>query len=58
MLSAFTENGQRRFRQAMTEAGLAVKLEKVKARLAAGALNMERAGADLIAPAIYRLDLR
>jgi len=47
--AVFTENGRRRFRQAMTEAGLAAKLEKVTARLRAGAANMERPGADLIA---------
>jgi integrase len=47
--ATFTENGQRRFRQGATEAKLAAKLEKVRERLAAGAGNMERAGADLIA---------
>jgi integrase len=47
--AVFTENGQRRYRQAPTEAQLAVKLEKVTERLAAGAANMERPGADLIA---------
>ena len=47
--AVFIENGQRRFRQAMTEAGLAAKLEKVTERLRAGAANMERPGADLIA---------
>ena len=47
--AVFTENGQRRFRQAATEAGLAAKLEKVRERLAAGAVGMERPGADLIA---------
>ncbi len=46
--AVFTENGQRRYRQAMTEAGLAVRLDKVIERLAAGAPNMERPGADLI----------
>ena len=46
--AVFTEGGRRRYRQAMTEAGLAVKLEKVTERLAAGAPNMERPGADLI----------
>jgi hypothetical protein len=45
----FTENGRRRFRQAMTEAELAAKLEKVTERLRAGAPDMERPGADLIA---------
>jgi integrase len=47
--AAFTENGVRRFRQGATEAKLAEKLEKVRERLAAGACNMERPGADLIA---------
>jgi integrase len=47
--AVFTENGQRRYRQAATEAGLAAKLEPVLERLAAGAVNMERTGADLIA---------
>jgi hypothetical protein len=47
--AVFTENGQRRYRQASTEAGLAAKLAKVTERLAAGAANAERAGADLIA---------
>jgi hypothetical protein len=47
--AVFTENGRRRFRQASSEAGLAVKLAKVTERLAAGAPNMERPGADLIA---------
>ena len=45
----FTENGQRRYRQGATEAKLAAKLEKVTERLSAGAGNMERPGADLIA---------
>ena len=44
----FFENGARRFRQGATEAKLAEKLEKVRERLAAGACNMERPGADLI----------
>jgi hypothetical protein len=44
----FTENGRRRFRQAATKAELAVKLEPVLKRLAAGAVNTERTGADLI----------
>ena len=47
--AVFTENGRRRFRQAATEAGLAVKLAKVTERLAAGAVNAELSGADLIA---------
>jgi hypothetical protein len=47
--ATFTENGRRRFRQAMTEAELAAKLEKVTERLRAGAPDMERPGADLIA---------
>jgi integrase len=47
--AAFTENGQRRYRQARSEAGLAVKLAKVTERLAAGAVCAERPGADLIA---------
>jgi integrase len=47
--ATFTENGRRRFRQAVTEAELAVKLEKVTERLRAGAPDMERPGADLIA---------
>ena len=34
--ATFTENGRRRFRQAMTEAELAVKLEKVTERLRPG----------------------
>jgi integrase len=47
--ATFTENGRRRFRQAITEAELAAKLEKVTERLRAGAPDMERPGADLIA---------
>ena len=47
--ATFTENGQRRYRQGATEAKLAAKLEKVTERLSAGAANMERPGADLIA---------
>ena len=47
--AVFTENGRRRFRQAMTEAELAAKLAKVTERLRAGAPDMERPGADLIA---------
>jgi integrase len=46
--AVFTENGRRRFRQGTTEEKLAAKLEKVKERLSAGAINMERTGADLI----------
>jgi hypothetical protein len=51
--ATFTENGRRRFRQGATEAELAARLEKVTERLAAGAPDMERLGADLIA---YYLD--
>ena len=47
--AVFTENGRRRYRQAMTEAELAAKLEKVMERLRACAPDMERPGADLIA---------
>ena len=47
--AVFTENGQRRYRQAATEAKLAVKLAKVTERLQAGAPDMERPGAELIA---------
>jgi integrase len=47
--AAFTENGQRRFRQAMTEAGLAAKLAKVTERLATRAPNLEQPGSALIA---------
>ena len=47
--AVFTENGRRRFRQAMTEAELAAKLAKVTERLRAAAPDMERPGADLIA---------
>ena len=47
--AVFTENGRQRYRQAVTEAGLAAKLAKVTERLAAEADNMERPGADLIA---------
>jgi integrase len=46
--AVFTENGRRRYRQALTEAELAGKLEKVTERLRAGAPDMERPGADLI----------
>jgi hypothetical protein len=47
--ATFTENGRRRFRQGATEAELAARLEKVTERLQAGAANMERPGAELIA---------
>jgi hypothetical protein len=47
--AVFTENGRRRFRQASTEARLAMKLVRVQERLAADAVRMERPGADLIA---------
>jgi integrase len=47
--AVFTENGRRRYRQAMTEAELAAKLAKVTERLRACAPDMERPGADLIA---------
>ena len=47
--ATFTEHGQRKYRQGATEAKLAAKLEKVRERLSAGAANMERPGADLIA---------
>ena len=47
--AVFTENGQRRYRQAATEAKLAAKLAKVTERLSAGAASMEQPGADLIA---------
>ena len=47
--AVFTENGQRKYRQGATEAKLAAKLEKVTERLSAGAVSMERHGADLIA---------
>src|ERR1022692_2262454 len=47
--ATFTENGRRRYRQAMTEAELAAKLAKVTERLRACAPDMERPGADLIA---------
>jgi integrase len=47
--AVFTEHGRQRYRQAVTEAGLAAKLAKVTERLAAEADNMERPGADLIA---------
>ena len=47
--ASFIEGGRRRFRQAMTEAGLAAKLAKVTERLATDARNMERPGTDLVA---------
>jgi integrase len=47
--ATFTEYGQRRYRQGTTEAKLAAKLEKIRVRLSAGAVNTERTGADLIA---------
>jgi integrase len=47
--AVFAEGGRRRFRQAVSEEKLAAKLEKVSERLRAGAENMERPGADLIA---------
>jgi hypothetical protein len=47
--AVWVEGGRRRYREAVTEQGLAVKLEKVMERLSADALNMERPGADLIA---------
>jgi hypothetical protein len=43
------ENGQRRQCEAASEDKLAARLEKVAERLAAGAPNLERPGADLIA---------
>ena len=46
--ATLTENGRPRFRQAMTEAELAAKLEKVTERLRAGAPDMEQPGADLM----------
>ena len=47
--AVWSEGGRRRYREAVTEQGLAVKLEKVIERLTADAPNMERPGADLIA---------
>src|ERR1035441_1602957 len=47
--ATFTENGRRRYRQAMTEADPGAQLAKVTERLRAGAPDMERPGADLIA---------
>jgi hypothetical protein len=52
--ASFTENGRRRFLQAVTEAKLAAKLEKVRERLSTGAANAGRSGRDLIA---HYLDL-
>lgn len=43
------ENGERRQSESVREETLAAKLEQVKERLAAGARNAERPGADLIA---------
>ena len=43
------ENGELRQCEAASEAKLAARLEKVAERLAAGAPNLERPGADLIA---------
>ena len=40
------ENGQRRQCQAVSEDRLAARLDKVTERLATGALNLERPGAD------------
>jgi hypothetical protein len=42
------ENGQRRQCESVSEDRLAVRLDKVTERLATGALNLERPGADLI----------
>jgi len=47
--AVWAEDGRRRFREAVTEAGLAAKLEKVSVRLAADAPGLERPGTDLIA---------
>ena len=47
--AVWAEDGRRRFREAVTGEKLAAKLEKVTERLQAGALNMERPGADLLA---------
>ena len=44
--ATFTENGVRRYRQARSEAQLAARLDKVRERLAAGAPDMERPGAE------------
>jgi hypothetical protein len=45
----FIEDGRRRYRQGATEDKLAAELEKIAERLQAGAPDMERPGADLIA---------
>jgi integrase len=47
--AVFTENGRRRYREAVSEDGLARKLDKVIERLAADAPGMERPAGDLIA---------
>jgi hypothetical protein len=47
--AVWSENGERRQCEAVSEARLAAKLEKVSERLAADAPNMQRPGADLIA---------
>jgi hypothetical protein len=47
--AVWTENGRRRYCEAVTEAKLATKLAKVAERLEADAPGMERSGADLIA---------
>jgi hypothetical protein len=47
--ATFTEGGRRRYRQAVSEEQLAVKLARVTERLAAGAPGMERPGSELIA---------
>jgi hypothetical protein len=47
--AVWVEDGRRRYREAVTEQGLAAKLEKVIERLSAGAAKMERPGAELIA---------
>ena len=52
--ATFTEGGRRRYRQAVSEEKLAARLVKVTERLRAGAPDMERPGADLIA---HYLDL-
>jgi hypothetical protein len=48
-VAVWYENGQRRQYQAVSEDRLAARLETVTERLATGALNLERPGADLIA---------
>jgi len=52
--ATFTEGGRRRYRQAVSEEKLAARLVNVTERLRAGAPDMERPGADLIA---HYLDL-